>query len=131
MGRNFSWTTVKPPSFIGVGININQVEDTQLDQATSSLEQLGLAQADRIRLMAELYLAFQQAGLWFTHNSANLASRFNHYAAFMQQPVEFEHMKGLSQGIFLGIQDDGAVQIQTANGVENFYQGRLRPMIPV
>ena len=49
----------------------------------------------------------------------------------MQQQVEFEHMKGLSQGIFLGIQDDGAVQIQTANGVESFYQGRLRPMIPV
>jgi BirA family biotin operon repressor/biotin-[acetyl-CoA-carboxylase] ligase len=118
-------------AIIGVGININQVEDTQLDQATSSLEQLGLAQADRIRLMAELYLAIQQAGLWFTHNSANLASRFNHYAAFMQQQVEFEHMKGLSQGIFLGIQDDGAVQIQTTNGVENFYQGRLRPMTPV
>ena len=81
--------------------------------------------------MAELYLAIQQAGLWFTHNSANPASRFNHYAAFMQQQVEFERMKGLSQGLFLGIQDDGAVQIQTTNGVENFYQGRLRPVTPV
>ena len=49
----------------------------------------------------------------------------------MLQYLPLPDWKGLSQGIFLGIQDDGAVQIQTANGVESFYQGRLRPVTPV
>ena len=31
-----------------------------------------------------------------------------------------------ASGIFLGIQDDGAVNIETSEGLKQFYQGRLR-----
>lgn len=113
---------------VGVGLNLAPVNSPVIDQKTTSLTELGLVSLDRVRLIAELYLAIQQACDWFNHDCYNLASRFNHHAAFMRQTVEFEHLKGSCQGTFLGIQDDGAVQIETAQGLEIFYQGRLRPL---
>ncbi|WP_104492430.1 biotin--[acetyl-CoA-carboxylase] ligase [Acinetobacter indicus] len=115
---------------VGVGINLAPIPAEQIDQHATSLTELGLNDVSRIQLIAELYLAIQQAQEWFNHNSYQLASRFNHHAAFQQQPVEFEHHGGVAQGLFLGIQDDGAIQIETASGVEVFYQGRLRPQMP-
>ncbi len=111
---------------VGVGINTAPMSDHQLDQQVSSLTELGLLQPNRLKLIAELYLAIQQAGQWFNHGCPNLAQRFNHHASFMGDSVEFEHHHGLSTGIFRGIADDGAVQLETTNGIELFYQGRLR-----
>ena len=108
---------------VGVGINLLPVQASQL---TCSLSELGLNQIDRTRLIAELYLAIQQAGQWFNFNCYNLAARFNHYAAFLNQPVSFEQAHGLSEGIFLGIQDDGAVLLQQEQTTSAFYQGRLK-----
>lgn len=111
---------------VGVGLNALPVPKENIDQAVTSLTELGLAQFDRIRLTAELYLAIQQAGQWFSHDSCNLAARFNHYAAFKNEVVELEHLQGVCRGIFLGIRNDGAVEIQTADGTEYYFQGRLR-----
>ena len=111
---------------VGVGINLEPVPKEQIDQHATSLSELGLASISRIELVAELYMAIQQASEWFDHHCCNLAARFNHYAAFKNQAVEFEHHSGLCSGIFLGIQDDGAVNIETSEGLKQFYQGRLR-----
>ncbi|OFE44393.1 biotin--[acetyl-CoA-carboxylase] ligase [Acinetobacter towneri] len=113
---------------VGVGLNLAPVSSPVIDQKTTSLTELGLVSIDRVRLIAELYLAIQQACDWFNHDCYNLASRFNHHAAFIKRPVEFKHFKGSCQGTFLGIQDDGAVQIETVQGLKIFYQGRLRPV---
>lgn len=113
---------------VGVGLNLAPVSSSVIDQKTTSLTELGLTSINRVSLVAELYLAIQQACDWFNHDCYNLASRFNHYAAFKQQQVVFEHFKGTCEGVFLGIQDDGAVQIETTQGIEVFYQGRLRPL---
>jgi BirA family biotin operon repressor/biotin-[acetyl-CoA-carboxylase] ligase len=111
---------------VGVGINLAPVPKEHIDQHATSLSELGLNPISRVQLIAELYLAIQQASEWFDHHSYNLAARFNHYAAFKNQAVEFEHHSGLCSGIFLGIQDDGAVNIETSEGLKQFYQGRLR-----
>ena len=111
---------------VGVGINVLPLPKEGMDQAVTSLTELGLHHFDRIQLTAELYLAIQQAGEWFNHDSCNLAARFNHYAAFKNEAVELEHHQGVSQGTFLGIRNDGSIEISTAQGVENFFQGRLR-----
>ena len=111
---------------VGVGLNVLPIPKEGIEQAASSLTELGLEQFDRIQLTAELYLAIQQAGEWFSHNSCNLAARFNHYAAFKDQPVEIEHLQGISQGIFLGIRNDGAIEIQHNGKIEHHFQGRLR-----
>ena len=111
---------------VGVGINLEPIPKENIEQHATSLRELGLHNISRIQLISELYLAIQQAKSWFDHNCYNLAARFNHYAAFKNQAVEFEHHAGLCSGIFLGIQDDGSVNIDTHAGLKQFYQGRLR-----
>ena len=111
---------------VGVGINVSPLTESIPDQQVTSLTELGLPHASRVDLIAELYLAIQQAGEWFNYGSQNLPARFNQYAAFFQQTVEFTDIQGQYSGTFLGIQDDGAVIIETDAGTQTFYQGQLR-----
>ncbi len=108
------------------GLNIDPLPTDLPDQQVSSLNELGLSHTSRVELIAQLYLAIQQAGQWFNYGSQNLAARFNRSAAFMQQTVEFTDVQGQYSGTFLGIQDDGAVKILTDQGIQTFYQGQLR-----
>ncbi|QHH92840.1 biotin--[acetyl-CoA-carboxylase] ligase [Acinetobacter proteolyticus] len=112
-------------AIVGVGINLNTPPVDNADQPITSLEMLGLAHIDRLTLIAELYIAIQQAAQWFEHGSYNLAERFNHHAIWLNQQVEFEHTQGKVQGLFQGINNDGAVLIKT-DQTQQFYQGRLR-----
>lgn len=112
-------------AIVGVGINLNTTPVENADQPITSLAMLGLANTDRLTLIAELYTAIQQASQWFEHGSYNLAERFNHHAIWLNQQVEFEHAQGKLQGHFQGISNDGAVLIKTDH-VQSFYQGRLR-----
>jgi len=112
-------------AIVGVGINLNTPPVNNADQPISSLTQLGLKNADRLGLIAELYSAIQQAAQWFEHGSYNLAERFNRHAIWLNQQVEFEHAQGKIQGLFQGISNDGAVIIKT-DQQQHFYQGRLR-----
>ncbi|WP_111858236.1 biotin--[acetyl-CoA-carboxylase] ligase [Acinetobacter sp. CFCC 10889] len=113
-------------AIVGVGINLLPLPQEQIDQQATSVVQLGVEFPNRIQMISELYLAIQQAGQWFEHGCYNLAARFNHYAAFMDQNVHFEQIKGNVEGIFKGISDDGSVNLQTPQGLVNVYQGRLR-----
>ncbi|NHB57520.1 biotin--[acetyl-CoA-carboxylase] ligase [Acinetobacter shaoyimingii] len=112
---------------VGIGINLMPVpKDERIEQMATSLMQLGLNYPNRIQIISELYLAIQQAAQWFEHGSYNLAARFNHYAAFLNQAIEFEQIDQTVHGIFKGISDDGCIHIQTEQGLNSFYQGRLR-----
>ena len=44
----------------------------------------------------------------------------------MGQTVEFEQTKDTIQGVFKGIDRDGAIQIENEHGLQSYYQGRLR-----
>lgn len=114
-------------AIVGVGINLLPVTQEGIDQQATSLMQLGLAHPNRIQIISELYLAIHRAGQWFDHGCYNLAGRFNHYAAFMDQTVEFEHLDQMIYGQFKGISDDGCINLLTEQGLQGFYQGRLRP----
>lgn len=122
---------------VGVGINLSPIIDEQINQQVTSLEEIGLKSIDRLNLIAELYLAIQLAGQWFNHSSYNLAARFNHHAAFINQAIEFEHhsiefqhQSKKSYGKFLGIQNDGAIILESKNKTSMFYQGSLRLLPP-
>lgn len=120
-------------AIVGVGINLVPMSlaadaVSNLDQPISSLSDIPDFTADRIQLISEIYLAIMQAGRWFDHGSVNLAARFNHFAAFIDQSVEFEQIQSTLQGIYRGIANDGAVQIETSTGLHSCYQGRLKPL---
>ena len=113
-------------AIIGVGINLLPIPKQQITQQATSVVQLGVEYPNRIQMISELYLAIQQAGQWFNHGCYNLAARFNHYAAFMDQNVHFEQINDSIEGIFKGIHEDGSVNLLTQEGFVNVYQGRLR-----
>ena len=113
-------------AIIGVGINLLPIPKQQITQQATSVVQLGVEYPNRIQMISELYLAIQQAGQWFNHGCYNLAARFNHYAAFMDQNVHFEQINDSIEGIFKGIHEDGSVNLLTQQGFVNVYQGRLR-----
>ncbi len=113
-------------AIVGVGINLLPIPEQDVSQQATSVVQLGVQYPNRIQMISELYLAIQQAGQWFNHGCYNLAARFNHYAAFLDQAVYFEQINDSVEGIFNGIHDDGSVNLLTAIGSVNVYQGRLR-----
>ena len=113
-------------AIVGVGMNVVTPEHQNSDQAITSLTDLGCHQLERTELIAQLYLAIQQAKDWFDHGCYRLAERFNHYAAFMHAPVRFEHHQGSLNGHFEGINHEGAVLIRTPDQLHHFYQGRMR-----
>lgn len=115
-------------AIVGVGINLKTPPVTDSDQPITSLEDLGLEQNTRLELVSELYMAIQNAAHWFDHGCYNLAGRFNHHAAWINQFVQFEHSQGLVEGRFVGISNEGAVILETPEP-KQFYQGRLRPQI--
>lgn len=113
---------------IGIGINVFPIEQVNIDQAVTSLTQLGLQHYDRIQFLTEIYLALLQAVQWFNYNSQNLAQRFNHIAAFKDQwvSIQRDHQADL-HGFYRGIQDDGAILIQQSPNrtATVCYDGRL------
>ena len=113
-------------AIVGVGINLLPIPEQEVSQKATSVVQLGVQYPNRIQIVNELYLAIQQAGQWFDHGCYNLAARFNHYAAFIDQHVHFEQVSGSIEGVFKGISNDGALNLLTAQGMEKVYQGRLR-----
>lgn len=113
-------------AIVGVGINLLPIPEQDVSQKATSVVQLGVQYPNRIQIVNELYLAIQQAGKWFDHGCYNLAARFNHYAAFIDQQVHFEQVSGSIEGVFKGISNDGALNLLTAQGIEKVYQGRLR-----
>ncbi len=113
-------------AIVGVGINLLPIPEQDVSQQATSVVQLGVQFPNRIQMISELYLAIQQAGLWFNHGCYNLAARFNHYAAFIDQAVHFEQINDSVEGIFKGIHDNGSVNLMTTHGSVNIYQGRLR-----
>ncbi len=71
---------------------------------------------NRLQLIAELYAGDSTAGESFDHNCYRPATHFNHHAAFIRAAVELEHLQGISQGCFLGIENDGWIKdIQTSS----------------
>lgn len=115
---------------VGVGINLVPIDQNVQTQAVTSLSALGLSQLNRSQLLSEIYLAVQQASQWFNFDCQNLAQRFNQVAAFMQQEMCLSRENTADvYGTYLGIQDDGALLMQTEQQLIQCYAGRLIPKL--
>lgn len=117
---------------VGVGINIqalNSQQKAEIEQATTSLNELNI-QVEREKLIADVYIAIQNAVQWFNYGSQNLSRRFNHVAYLYGQYVTFEHQQHILTGKYLGIADDGALLLQYNEQIQAFYNGRLKGLQP-
>ncbi|OEY97118.1 biotin--[acetyl-CoA-carboxylase] ligase [Acinetobacter qingfengensis] len=113
---------------IGIGINVLPIVQQQGLPPNTNLLTLGLKDYQRSELIAQMYVAMQQAIQWFNFGSQNLAQRFNAVAAFRQQNMHItRHNNPDLSGIYQGIQDDGALLIQVTDQPNPIacYDGRL------
>lgn len=115
---------------VGIGINVFPIAQqyTVLNQAVTSLTELGLSHYERSAFLVDIYQAILNAVQWFNHNSQNLAQRYNSVAAFKDQWVILHRQQHADlMGYFRGIQNDGALLIQQASDIHPTvcYDGRL------
>lgn len=111
---------------VGIGINLYPVE-TQQDvfYPITSLTELNIP-FERLKLISELYHAVQQAVQWFNYGSQNLIQRFQHHAYLLGENIQFEHLDGITQGKYIGINADGALGLLNDEQKANYYyQGRI------
>jgi BirA family biotin operon repressor/biotin-[acetyl-CoA-carboxylase] ligase len=111
-----------PVVIIGIGINVN----TTLEQLPPALHErvtsLALVTGTPVprpqliaRLLAhleELYLTLQHTGM------ASILERWRHYSCIHDRCVRFTDAIGTKTGRVVGLDDDGALLIQTANGLQ-------------
>jgi len=117
-------------SFLNIGVGINwQMQDKQaetIEQPWTNLKTLVGKDVSRGDILAQLLInidqtlsQYQQGG--FKHFSQDWAQ----LSALYQQPVTIYRTHDKVDGIEIGIEDNGALKLQTANGVEVFHSGEV------
>lgn len=119
---------VNKKTIVGVGINLYPFSSEQrgnIHQACTSLTDLNIP-FQRDLLIADIYIAIQNAVQWFNYGSKNLQQRFAHHAYLIGQMINFEHQQHIYHGQYQGINADGALILQTAQQQFTFYSGRIQ-----
>ena len=111
-----------PVVIIGIGINVNTALEQlppALHERVTSLALVTGAPVSRPQLIArllahleELYLAWQYAGM------ASILERWRHYSRIRDRYVRFTDAAGTKTGRVVGLDDDGALLVQTADGLQ-------------
>jgi BirA family transcriptional regulator, biotin operon repressor / biotin---[acetyl-CoA-carboxylase] ligase len=106
----------------GPGVNLNVPEDAFPEEirgiATSILAATG-RRVDRPAFAADLFLAFERAYDAFLRDGfAALRERWDAYAMLTGREVRVEGSGAASEGVVVGIDEDGALRLRTARGVE-------------
>jgi BirA family biotin operon repressor/biotin-[acetyl-CoA-carboxylase] ligase len=117
---------------VGIGVNVNQGRDEFTpelrESATSLLLETGQAQ-DREALLAGLMLACEEAyGRWKAEGFEAMRGEWENSALFMGERVQ----AGAWEGRMLGMDEEGGLRIETAQGVEKLHTGEvfgLRPAL--
>lgn len=112
---------------IGVGINLVPMQSQVVDQPVTDLSQITGSAPDVLSLIVQTTLALTQACEQFEHGSIDLPTRFASADALLQKTVNV-HVAGQPdiQGLVCGIQADGALIIDTTQGVKIIYSGQVR-----
>jgi len=110
-----------PPSVvIGIGINVNtalaqfppalQLRVTSLALATGHAVSRHQLIARLLAHLESLYHTFQQVGI------APILPQWLHYGQIVGRRVRFSEASSVREGTVIGLQEDGALQVQTADG---------------
>ena len=112
-----------PVVIIGIGINVNTTLEQlppALYERVTSLALVSGAPVSRPQLIAhllahleELYLTLQHAGM------ASILERWRHYSCICDRRVRFTDAIGTKTGTVVGLDDDGALLVQTADSLQH------------
>ncbi|MCL6264213.1 biotin--[acetyl-CoA-carboxylase] ligase [Craterilacuibacter sp. RT1T] len=118
------------PAAVVIGIGLNVADPGEVDQPVACLADAGL-QLSRNTVLAVLLNELQQVLVEFERGGfAVLRDEWSSYAAHHQAPVRlsFSHHAPVD-GVALGVDDSGALRVQTPSGEQLFHVGEvsLRP----
>ena len=116
-------------AIIGVGINLQPMQERVSDRAVTDLNTLLSHQLDRVQLTVAVIQALQQAIDTFTQGCLKLPERFLRCDALANKAIQVtrpEHP--LLHARAVGIAEDGSLQISTAGGIEQLYSGQINVM---
>lgn len=109
---------------IGIGINVDLPDlESQIDQPFNDLSDLNI---DRNHLCAALVNTLHQQMPDFEENGlANIVDSWNQYDVFAKREVAIISQDNTLRGMNLGINVQGALQLQTATGVRDIHGGEV------
>jgi BirA family biotin operon repressor/biotin-[acetyl-CoA-carboxylase] ligase len=113
---------------IGIGLNVNRIElEPEIAESASSLRLASGASADldRAAVLCGLLLAVEASvDRFVAHGPEAIVAEVDRRLALRGERVEHEGL----EGILLGLSTDGAVRIETRDGVVERFAGRLLPL---
>ncbi|MDG3084594.1 bifunctional biotin--[acetyl-CoA-carboxylase] ligase/biotin operon repressor BirA [Vibrio hannami] len=112
---------------IGMGLNISMPEGIEgITQPWVSLKEVCKTLPDRNILASELVNAWDKAlEEYELYGMKGFVERWNRYDNFKERPARLIMGKREIEGIIKGIDEQGAVLIETENGVEAFIGGEI------
>lgn len=116
-------------AIIGVGINLQPMQDMVSDRTVTDLTTLLGNELDHVQLAAAAIQAIQQAIDSFVQGCKKLPERFLRSDALANKAVQITRPEQpLLHARAVGIAADGSLQVSTAGGFEQIYSGQINVM---
>ena len=116
-------------AIIGIGINLQPMQDRVSDRTVSDLTTLLGHEPDRVQLTVAVIQAVQQAIDSFSQGCPRLPARFLNFDALANKAIQITRPEQpLLHARAVGIVEDGSLQISTAHGIEQLYSGQIKVM---
>ena len=113
-------------AIIGVGINLQPMQNLVADRTVTDLATLLKQNIDRLTLTVAVVHALHQAIDLFLQDSPKLQERFMAWDALVNQTIQITQPdQAVQHARAIGIADDGSLQILTEKGSERLYSGQV------
>ena len=113
-------------SIIGIGLNVNQVEFPTFEwPATSIAIELGV-ETNLQSVLKRLMISIQKNIMSISNGSSVIMSKYSEKLFGRDEKVTFKVNDKLIAGRFLGVNQKGAIQIDTGYGVKSYVNGEIR-----
>lgn len=106
---------------VGIGVNVNTQKDDFPEELQEKATSLALEfghPISRAELVREICMRFEELyDLYLEHGFAPIKHLWESYAAFIGKKITVHAMDETSEGIFLGIDENGVLLLQTSDGI--------------
>ncbi len=113
-------------AIIGVGINLQPMQELVADRRVTDLTTLSGRDIDRVALAAAVVQALHQALDSFINNCPQLPQRFLNWDELANKAIQIvQPNQPIQHARACGIAEDGSLQISTVRGIERLYSGQV------
>jgi BirA family biotin operon repressor/biotin-[acetyl-CoA-carboxylase] ligase len=113
-------------AIIGVGINLQPMQELVADRRVTDLQTLLGKDLDRVALATAVIQALHHAVDSFVQNCPQLSTRFLEWDELANKAIQIvQPEQPIQHARACGIAEDGSLQISTARGIERLYSGQV------